>query len=260
MRIENTWQVSRSVLDVNSVQECANHLTSSMQAVLAELSCPETDPLLAGDWVANRLEDPQHNLADNEISILRGHFPAKIRLHHAVVDLARELHSNGFLTSIFSQQFRYLHMPPMARFVLPGNRGAGVPPHFDWQYNTHMSSFANVWVPAVPISNQCGGVTVWEAAGGVDLRTDEMSDGIKSSGLVRTWHEGVITDGLIKHDCSPMALGDVLTFGSGVLHGSMPNTSTRTRISMEFRFLPDGASSSKPVWDLKSGELLPNVG
>lgn len=255
-----TWSRISSALSVSSVAVAYEFLEEAQWEVLRSLGCPETDPINAGNWCAQVLRDSgETSLSDTEISMLRGQFPVDVRMNPAVIDVAEEIFDSDLLRSLFGLNFRYLHMPPMARFVLPGNGGAGVPPHFDWQYNTHMSDFANVWVPAVPITDECGGVTVWELSDEETSQTENTSVHDTSSGIVREWHDAIETEGLVSQDCVPMDPGDVLVFGTQVIHGSMANTSSRTRISMEFRWLPEGGHSTRPVLDLKNGLWKPQL-
>ena len=245
------WEIARSSLPQASLEAALSHLRKSLTEELGKMGCGETDPSLAGAWCSERLgQASQDGHSDSEVALLRGQFPAHVRLSPAVLSVAREIHSSGLLERALGREFPFLHLPPMARFVFPGNTGAGVPPHYDWQYNAHMSEFVNVWVPLVDITRECGGVTIWEGASSKKSRDESGNTAPKSLGAVREWHEAVSTSGMVERDCAPMGVGDILMFGSEVLHGSMANTSSSTRFSMEFRFLPRGGSSSKPVLDL----------
>lgn len=245
------WEVVRSILPQEPVEAALSHLRSALTEELGKMGCRETSPSLAGAWCSERLRsDSQDGLTDSEVTLLRGQFPAKVRLSPVVLQVAKEIHSSGLFEQALGLEFPYLHLPPMARFVFPGNTGAGVPPHHDWQYNAHMTAFVNVWVPLVDITRECGGVTIWEGASSKKSGDESGNSAPKSLGVVREWHEAVSTSGMVARDCAPMGVGDILMFGSEVLHGSMANTSSHTRFSMEFRFLPRGGSSSKPVLDL----------
>ena len=57
-----------------------------------------------------------------------------------------------------------MHMPPTARFILPGNSAAAVPPHQDVSYNHHLTDFITAWVPFHPIDEESGGVAVFSGS------------------------------------------------------------------------------------------------
>ena len=136
-----------------------------------------------------------------------------------------------------------MHMPPTARYILPGNVHAGVPPHQDISYNKHMSNFVTIWVPLVDIDDECGGVTMYEGSG----QASEYSVEQESSDF---WQQGVPTEGFRSVHCA-MKAGSVLALNKWVIHGSTANRSSNIRTSIDFRFFGASDRSSKHYLDIK---------
>lgn len=264
MNFHTKWSIARGVLDPQVLTIAREFLFGQMQCELSRIGCPEEflqdfNPVAISKWCKNEISS-ETNV--ERVAVLRGQFPAETRLSPKIEAVGRNIweagsKNGGFFQSVYSLGFRYLHLPPMARFVLPGNSEAGVPPHYDFQYNDHMSQFANVWVPLVSIDDKCGGVTVFE--GPADAQIESADVGSISSGAVRQWHRAVPVEDMSRVDCQPMAPGDILTFGSNVLHGSMGNFSNLIRFSMEFRFLPELGYSKKPVFDFYADKKIDSL-
>lgn len=137
-----------------------------------------------------------------------------------------------------------MHMPPTARFVLPGNTQAAVPPHQDISYNRHMSNFVTVWVPLIEITEKCGGVIVFP---GNNVEEVSQTGNTGSS----FWQDAVPTNEMESVHCL-MKEGSILALNKYTIHKSATNLSHDIRISIDFRFFGKGDSSAKHFLDLKT--------
>lgn len=212
---------------------------------------------------ARKLARPEvrNTMTDEEVSFLRGQFPTQFRLSPEFVKVGRLVAETGVLDSYYGvgegQSFRYMHLPPMIRFVAPGNESALVPPHRDDQYNDHLRRFVTVWIPLVDIDSDCGGVVIYDKlSASENISVDGGAEVEISSGAVREWHQAVDTSDFSKIPCSPMKCGSFLTFGPGVLHGSMPNRSDRVRLSMDLRFFLSPTDSTKSFLDFQTNKSV----
>ncbi len=253
------WGTFRGVLALESVDAAGTFLREQMSVALASagvfVSGLRDEEL--GNSIATSLEDPEamNQLTDRQVAILRGQFPLEDRLSDPLMAVAHDVIESGVLKDLLgTRHTARMHMPIMARFVLPGNGGAGVPAHFDRQYNRHMTDFLTVWVPLVTVDPECGGVRVFGNNQVSESR--KLHDADSSSGVTRSWHTPLQTSGLTAHECVPMQTGDLLYFGNQVVHESMANRSKRTRFSLDMRFLLQGASSTKTIFDFGSGKSL----
>jgi ectoine hydroxylase-related dioxygenase (phytanoyl-CoA dioxygenase family) len=181
-------------------------------------------------------------------SILTGHFPLEIRLSEQLWKIPRENSFRSMLSGLIDSQQLYMHMPPAARFVLPGNSHAGVPAHQDIAYGSHMSDFITVWVPLVNIDNECGGLAVFDRS---HLRPVQA---VKSDDPF--WLPPVSTDGRSRIECMLNA-GDALVMNKYLIHESIGNRSNRIRLSIDYRFFGGAHKSSKHYLDLQSWNVVP---
>jgi hypothetical protein len=196
-----------------------------------------------------RLDDEGRlgDLSKTAKSILSGHFPLEVRLSRNFWEVPKCMAFRQMLGAMISTDRVFMHMPPAARFVLPGNLHAGVPAHQDVAYGSHMSDFITVWVPLVDIDEHCGGVAVFEASHVASLDVPQH-DG-------EFWLRPLSTNGFRRVECRLNA-GDALVLHKYVIHESVGNRSDRTRLSVDFRFFGEGQSSSKHFLDLQSWEVV----
>jgi len=179
---------------------------------------------------------------------LSGHFSLEARLDRGLWEIPKQPRLRGILHAALRSRALYMHMPPTARFVLPGNLHAAVPAHQDLSYNRHLSDFITVWVPLVPIDGACGGVVVYEGSGGApETPTDSERD--------RFWLKGIPVEGYRPVHCE-MAVGDVLLLNRHIIHASMPNRSDRTRLSIDFRFFGARDRSHKHHLDIQTWTVI----
>lgn len=176
--------------------------------------------------------------------MLSGHFPLDVRLSSVLWEIARCKSFTNLLNDIFPGESLRMHMPPAARFVLPGNSIAGVPTHQDLSYNKHMSDFVTIWVPFCEIDQNCGGVAVDKSGPKNELHA-------KQHGF---WLEELRSNDGFEHCIVP--LKGALILSPYLLHRSMPNISNRTRISIDYRFFGSSSKSAKHYLDLDKFEVL----
>lgn len=182
--------------------------------------------------------------------LLSGHFPLDTRLSECLWEVPRSAGLKALLQQIFPGQSLRMHMPPAARFVLPGNLNAGVPRHQDISYNKHMENFVTVWVPFTAIDAERGGVAV-------DTGSNRLAEcPTEPEGFwLETVHE---EKGALRHCLVPP--GGVLLLTPLIVHQSMPNRSDRPRLSVDYRFFGSATTSSKHSLDLDSFEVFDGQG
>lgn len=140
-----------------------------------------------------------------------------------------------------------MHMPPMARYVLPRNDCAAVPAHQDVDYNHHLTDFVVVWMPLTPIEGDSGGLAVFEKSQGVRSVTHNVNSG--------GWLREIPTASFKRHFCCPMAPGDCVVFGPKLIHESVPNISNRIRLSLDMRFFSENERSTRHVLDMQDWSI-----
>jgi hypothetical protein len=203
-----------------------------------------------GQEVARLLDAPAA-VPPADRHVLLGHFPLPVRLDEALWQIPLALAQQPFLYELLRARKLFVHMPPTARFVLPGNFNAAVPAHQDVSYNKHLGPFCVVWAPLVAIDRACGGMAVYPRTHG---RGELFAGGAVAP--ANGWIPGVDVAGLERVELYPLAPGDVVVMGNETVHASMPNLSARTRLSVDFRFFGDNSRSSKHYLDLAARRVV----
>ena len=203
-----------------------------------------------GEEVARLLAAPA-TVPPDDRHVLLGHFPLAVRLDEALWQIPLALAEQPFLHELLGARKLFVHMPPTARFVLPGNDKAAVPAHQDVSYNKHLGPFCVVWVPLVEIDRACGGMAVYP-------RTQGRGEFFAGDKVAPTdgWIPGIDVAGLTRVELHPLAPGDAVVMGNETVHASIPNRSARTRLSVDFRFFGDTSRSSKHYLDLAAGRVV----
>lgn len=251
---EQGYQVCRGVLTAAEIQTLANFLNQacleSCEQLQNHLNLPDMRAL--GDFLAACEQDPaRFSALPGELrQILVGHFELETRLNPVLWTIPRSAGIQQLLAAVFPGQFVQMHMPPTARFVLPGHRWSGVPPHQDIAYNRHMQDFMTIWVPLVPIDTQCGGVIVHAGTGALAEQPLQSPEPSKSPLF---WQSGVadLRGAKIQPEFEP---GDVLLLNRWIVHESAPNHSDRTRLSVDCRFFT--GTSQKHALDLQHWHVI----
>jgi hypothetical protein len=238
---------------IHSVREFLSAKSAEAISTVRKYGLPE-DMLECGRSIPNLLKEGSGlDLKREEAMLLTGHFPLDVRLSQALWAIPRDPQLQVLLREILGANKLFMHMPPTARFILPGNSAAGVPPHQDISYNAHMGDFVTVWVPLVEIDAECGGVTIFKGSHQSQIAETELAGPV--------WLREITTSGYEAIDCVPMAPGDILVFQPRVIHSSMANVSSRMRLSVDFRFFGENATSTKHYLDLQSWQVtapIPN--
>jgi Phytanoyl-CoA dioxygenase (PhyH) len=249
---EQGYQSFKQVIPAELVATLHRLLASEADRILALLSRIGVTPDIAtaARDIAAWLGGPRADELDHDTRVLMtGHFPSELRLSTMFWDIPRTPALQDILKAVLGSDRLCMHMPPMARYILPNNLEAGVPPHQDASYNSHMDGFVTVWMPLVDVDAECGGVTIYEGrSDGYIPVTKRVQNGV--------WTEGVSVEGLTRVDCVPMAPGDILIFNPYVVHGSMPNLSNRIRFSIDCRFFGGDAKTSKHYLDMTSWSVM----
>jgi hypothetical protein len=230
-----------------------HHFLSAALAGMADLFARygvAIDAPDCGKKVARLLDAPAA-LPPEDRHVLLGHFPLTVRLHETLWQIPLKLAEQPLLYELLGAERLFVHMPPTARFVLPGNEKAAVPAHQDVSYNKHLGPFCVVWVPLVDIDRACGGMAVYP-------RTQGHGELFAGDTVAPT--EGWIPDldvaELTRVELFPLAPGDVVVMGNETVHESMPNRSTCTRLSVDFRFFGEASRSSKHYLDLAERRVV----
>lgn len=190
----------------------------------------------------------QRQLDTDRQHALAGQFPLAVRLSQQLKSLLHSSRWTAILQALFPGESVRAHMPPMARFVLPGNGLAMVPSHQDCSYNRHMSDFLTAWMPLVEIDDACGGVRIHEDTAGLSEWITDQDRNV--------WLSAIPDLGYPKVDIH-MQPGDLLVFHMRTIHESLPNTSKRVRLSLDYRFFGSSATSTKHYYDLDSRQVVP---
>ena len=236
------FQIFRNVVQKDKVTPVLNYLKSEankqyelMKAVKESQSLSSLD------------EVNFSKISDAQRKMVTGHFPPEIRLHQSILNLGSSKDIIETVQTYTGWNEVYLHLPPMARFVIPDNSNAKVPIHQDIAYNKHLSEFVTVWIPLVSIDKNCGGVKCAHDPG---FAVEDP--GVKDNGI---WLEGLNKQNFEFQECVPMEPGDLLLFTKTTIHGSMENLSDRTRFSLDLRYFPSNIHSSKHYLDPKKGVI-----
>jgi hypothetical protein len=240
----------RNVLRPDTVDTVRPFLTGASDAALDQLRAAYGDRPLPelNNIIDRQAQRPDFEDIDDDLRMaMSGHYPREVRLSETLWAIPRDPGLREALETIFGQDELYMHMPPVARFVMPGNRHAGVPAHQDVSYNKHMRDFVTVWCPWVSINERCGGVAVFKNSNEPVERLDNTDQRFWLKGVPTAGHERVAFD---------MEPGDALVLSPWVIHQSVPNTSTGLRISTDCRFMPGPGMSSKHVLDMQAWRVL----
>lgn len=191
-------------------------------------------------------DEPSFEALDPSIkSMLSGHFSLQARLSPILHLVPKTPKVQEIYQSLLPGQKPRMHLPPTARFVLPGNYFAGVPPHQDVSYNKHVDDFFVIWVPFCNIDDKCGGVIVHHGTG---YLPEQLTSYEK-----KFWLQAVPETGGKKIHCT-MEAGDALLLNKWVVHESALNTSDRIRFSSDFRFFC--GNSSKHYLDMETWQTI----
>lgn len=244
---ETGWVVVPKVIPADCILQMSEFLTREICSITTNMQARffEDLPTLFERFNQNPMD--LDGLDKTTRDLVTGHFPLAVRLSEMLWSIPRLPVVQELLRSLLETNDLFMHMPPMARWIHPGNRNAAVPVHQDLSYNPQMDSFVTLWVPLVEIDSVCGGVAVYPGTGTLPL----LPIGEAKGG----WFAGCETKGFEAHHCL-MQPGDVLALNPYLLHQSMPNQSDHTRISIDFRFFGKDHHSTKHFLDMQSWTVV----
>mgnify|MGYP000858271478 CR=1 FL=1 len=247
---EDGYLVLRQVLAPETIQHVHAFLNSQMTDAI-DAACQQLGLASRDAFVeyANRAVKSSEIAGFDKLTrdVMTGHYPLEVRLSRELWAIPRDAGLRNVLAALLESDTLFMHMPPTARFVLPGNAQAGVPAHQDAIYNEHMQGFITVWVPFVTIDDRCGGVAVYPGSGSVKHAASHDQGNF--------WYDAAPTEGLEKLHvhCAP---GDILVMNNHVIHESMPNVSDRTRVSVDLRFFGASGWSRKHYLDMQDWHVV----
>lgn len=240
------FQVVRSVIPVALIDAIYAFLHSKKELSLQDLKkVLKTEDLVTA---LNKLvHDPEKiKTYDRPVQMaFSGHFDVDTRLNPLLQSVAHLPEVRALFDAIFPKQKPFMHLPPTARFVLPGNAFAAVPPHQDISYNEQVDDFFVMWVPLCSIDDQRGGVKIFQ---GTNLNK-QFPVG-KDQGFWLSGIENLNAKEVHYH----MEKGDVLLLNKWIVHASMPNTSDVARLSVDYRFFH--GPSKKHALDILENKVL----
>ena len=248
------FEVFENVVPPDVLKQVGDFLRARMKATIEpaklEIGCESDDEFVKkiGEVAAGD-RGGIASLSKPTRDALSGHFSLETRLSPILWKVPYSERFEAVVKTILSSDNVFMHMPPTARYVLPGNIHAGVPPHQDISYNKHMTDFVTIWVPFVDIDDECGGVTVFEGSGHEPEHKVEQH-------AAEFWQRGVPTNDYKPLHCKIKA-GDILALNKHVIHGSTANRSSRTRISVDMRFFGERERSSKHYLDMQKQQVIP---
>jgi hypothetical protein len=247
------YQVVRGLIDPQVVAGVREFLDGELAASISMIRrALDVDPGADVATLAREaVERGQFATLDFETQqLLSGHFALNTRLSDRLWAISRQPGVRTLLTELFQDPQLFMHMPPAARWVLPGYGQSGVPAHQDVSYNQHMTDFVTLWIPLVDTDDECGGVGVFPRSHEAGERPTQKSE--------RFWLESISTEGYARvHE--PMKPGDALLLNKWIVHESMPNRSGRMRLSIDYRFFCGRDRSTKHYLDLQTMTVIAPV-
>ena len=247
---EQGYLIARNLIPSEVIARLRDYLERNLGTANAEMQRLGIDISAPGAVAKIKAVMTDPDVPETDLTLRRtatGHYPLPVRLDRTLWAIAQTPAVQTLLKAILGTNSLRMHMPPMARFILPGNDEAGVPAHQDIAYNTHMADFVTVWVPLVEIDDKCGGVTVFPGSDKQIWPATFMRHGV--------WLEGIDTSKWEPVNCIPMSPGDALLFKPTLVHRSMANCSDHIRFSMDCRFFA-GEKTSKHYLDMDRWEVV----
>jgi hypothetical protein len=178
---------------------------------------------------------------------LRGEFDLQTRLDERLVRVLSTPKCRTYIAKFLEGDGYIIHYPPMVRFKVADAPSSVLPPHQDAPYNAHLNDFLTVWVPLVPIDEDCGGLIIYDAS-----HTTELVPHVASG----AWEAQATGDHSQFHTRHVlMDVGDILTFPPSLLHESAPHRSDRIRYSIDFRVVRSVSDTTKSYFDPFTGKI-----
>ena len=124
------YQVARGIIDPMTVDQVRQVLEEVLETTVDEMNAlgirVGTKNMVAD--IARLLNGPNASNIDKDIrKIMTGQYPLKIRMDTRLLEVLKSYKLQCLLSSALCSANLRMRMPPMARFVYPGNFSAGVP-------------------------------------------------------------------------------------------------------------------------------------
>lgn len=247
---KNGYQVVKDVVPQQLITKTLNYLENerdkTLEVLKSNLAFDNQEDLILKAQEFYNDKKKFSDLSNEAKMALSGHFRLEARLDETTREIPAHPKVQNVLKAALKAESIKLHMPPTARFILPMNTIAAVPPHQDVAYNKHVSNFIIMWVPFVNINAKCGGVVVHHGTGHFpELPTE--------SGQV--WLKGINSGSSDLRHCEMFA-GDILLMNKFVVHESKGNTSKTTRYSIDYRLFDANLKSKKHCYDFDSKNII----
>lgn len=223
------YQVLPNLVDRDVVQSLMTYLSAdaddALTLLMADLRCNDLSTLCKRIDEIAAGPDFQKVPRDQK-RVMSGDFPVETSQSRTLWQVPKLASVRSVLEAALNHTHLYMHLPPAARFVLPGVRQAAIKAHQDVSDNPHLSDFVTLWVPLTKIDDQCGGITVIDGQNRIHCR---------------------------------MEAGDALLLSKWIMHESMPNVSGRVCYSLDFQFFTGRDLSSKRLLDMQNWRVIEPV-
>ena len=144
--------------------------------------------------------------------------------HRAAFD--ESLH--GVLRSLLGDDV-LVHVQRIARVIWPDLPTLTTAPHQDFTHIQGTPDVLTTWIPLADCPREAGGLRVLEGSTGKGIRPVRPSTGAGRVGID-------IPDDDPAWRTADYRVGDVVLFHSLTVHGGLPNTSGRLRLSVDYRY------------------------
>ena len=250
---EHGYQIFEDILPIDLIDEIRSLLEMDALRSLAfarnEIGCNNAAMVGAPiDAITREVTSSSGTFSKTTRDVLSGHISLETRLSADLRRIPNHSNIQVIAKALLDSEKLFMHMPPTARFILPGNFHAAVPAHQDLSYNTHLSNFVVIWVPLVDIDDDCGGVLVYHGSGFEPERP-------VTKDAKYFWQSGVPAENFEPIHCK-IKRGGVLALNKWVIHASMANKSDYTRYSIDHRFFGESDVSSKHFFDFQTNQII----
>src|SRR5262245_55353399 len=129
---EHGYQILRGIFDPSVAGDVRSFLETELEASVIMLrDVLQLDEIRNLGGVAEELiADGRFSELDFDIQqLLSGHFALKTRLSDRLWTISRQPRIRALLATLFHDDRLFMHMPPAARWVLPGYSQSSVPAH-----------------------------------------------------------------------------------------------------------------------------------
>lgn len=165
--------------------------------------------------------------------------------------IAHDESVTGTLARLFDEDV-LVHPRKIARVIWPGDPKITTPSHQDFTHILGTVDFVTCWIPLADCPSSQGGLRILSGSPAGGLRRVEKATG---AGGIRS----VVDEDDENWSTVDYRLGDAVVFHALTVHGGVPNTSDRLRLSVDMRYQP--ASEPISTWSMAPHfyERFPNL-